>query len=464
MLAAVRLRGFVSPAGLAIALLAATVVAPAQAATRHLPAEGGPLRRLAVAPYDILAVAYAGDTRLYANGGILMRIAPDGQPVRVARLGGGVNQIAASPQLVAVVVQGGTTLRLLAGPPTGPLRMLASCTGPSPDLPFVPFAVAGPLVAEALSCPAHGLPEGASAVRVHDGDSVRVEPAPPGRLVTALAGAPGVLATATQATGDDSGTARIEVRDTTSGALLHAVSTGPPDGLEPAFAVQSDGTLAYCVAGDRLAWSSPVEQAPHPLTGVQCLGTAELALAGGTLAYTSLRFPGLRVRDLSGGPSRTLLRGAPAGWPFAWNGRSLLVDASGCGDDLLGELAANAAPYRGPTCGVRFIGARREHGRRVVAVTIACPIGCRGDVFAYLGPVELLGQVHLRHHGRTTLHLTVPARGRRMLRRYRSLPFLTEISYVNPRTPGAKPILEFPGRLPGDGARRYVPPPPRPED
>jgi hypothetical protein len=111
------------------------------------------------------------------------------------------------------------------------------------------MAVAGDIVAEALSCP-RGFPQGAPAIRIHAGDAVRVERAPPDRLVAAVAGAPGVLATATARAvdeiGDPGATVRIEIRSTVTGVLLYAVDAhnGRFPGSQPMLAVQQDAPQA----------------------------------------------------------------------------------------------------------------------------------------------------------------------------------------------------------------------------
>lgn len=302
-----RLRRVLWSVPCAFALLA-LVSAVSDAASRPPPAEDGPLRRLVDAPLGIAALAYAGETRLYVSGETLWRLTPDGQPLRVAPLPGSVAQIEASPDLVALVVQRGSVLRLLAGPPTGPLRMLAKCRGPVPELPYTPMAVAGDVVAEALSCP-RGFPQGASAIRIHAGDAVRVEPAPPDRLVAAVAGAPGVLATATARATDEIGApgapVRIEVRSTVTGVLLYALNAhnGRFPGSQPMLAVQQDGTAVFCDAQSRLAWASPSAPEPHVVAGIDCPSMYEVEIAEGRL-----RAPWAAVAPCtsrSGRPKRT---------------------------------------------------------------------------------------------------------------------------------------------------------------
>ncbi len=434
-----------------------------------LPADDGPLQRLVVAPLGIAETAYAGETRLYVSGETLWRLTPDGHPLRVARLPGSVAQIEASPDLVALVVQRGSVLRLLAGPPTGPLRMLAKCRGPSPELPFTPMAVAGDIVAEALSCP-RGFRQGAPAIRIHDGDAVRVEPAPPDRLVVEMAGAPGVLATATaRATdeiGDPGATTRIEVRSTATGVLLYALDAynGRFPGSQPMIAVQQDGTAVFCDAQSRLAWASPSAPEPHVVAGVDCPGMHEVAIAGGVVLYHSDRTGALQLTTLAAGRSLTLLPdvGGRLDPPFAWNGDTALVYGYDCVDDFLGEIASEAAPYHGPPCDVRIVGVRRAHGRRVVAVTLACPLGCGGDLHLSLGPAEQDEVFQIRRRGRSTVRIRLQPQTRHALRRYRSLPFKVTASYVNPRVFNRGSTARRSGRLPGDGGRRYVPPPPPP--
>lgn len=451
-------------------MLLALVAAAGDADSRPLPADGGPLRRLVVAPHGIEAVAYAGTTRLYAGGGMLWRLTPEGQPLRVARLPGSVNQIEASPDLVALVVQRASVLRLLAGPPTGPLRMLAKCRGPVPELPFTPMAVAGDIVAEALSCP-RGLPQGAPATRIHVGNAVHLEPAPHDRLVVTLAGAPGVLATTTARATDDIGdpgaTVRIEVRSTATSTLLYAVDVGNANGpgLQSTLAVQQDGTAVFCGPHGRLAWASPAAPAVHELPHLSCPSSHDLAIARGVVLYRPARRATLQTTVLATRRSRVLLPDTGHGLlPFAWDGRTALVRGLDCADDFLGTVRADAAPYRGPKCDVRILGARREHGRGVIAVTLACATGCRGSVQLWVGSGGLMPpeEFHLHHGGRTTVRIWLRPNARRMLRHYRSLPFVAIASYVNPHARGGESGVGYRGRLAGDGTRRYVPPPPPP--
>lgn len=451
-------------------VLLALVAAAGDAESRPLPVSGGPLQRLVVAPHGIEAVAYAGTTRLYASGGTLWRLTPDGRPRRVAALPGSVNQIESSPDLVALVVQRGSVLRLLAGPPTGPLRMLAKCRGPVPELPFTPMAVAGDIVAEALSCP-RGLPQGAPATRIHAGDAVRIDAAQPDRLVVTLAGAPGVLATttarATDEIGDPGATVRIEVHSTATDTLLYAVdvdnANGP--GLQSTLAVQQDGTAVFCGPHGRLAWASPSAPAVHELPHLSCPYSHDLAIARGVVLYGPARKATLQTTVLATGRSRTLLPDTGHGLlPFAWDGRTALVRGLDCADDFLGVVRADAGPYRGPECDVRILGVRPEDGRRVIAVTLACATGCRGSVHFWIGSVGLLPSedFHLHHGGRATIRIRLRLQARRMLRHYRSLPFVAGASYVNPRTRGGESGVEHRGHLAGDGRRRYMPPPPPP--
>jgi hypothetical protein len=444
-------------------VLLALVAAAGYPDSRPRPADGGPLRRLVVAPQDIEATAYAGETRLYVSDETLWRLTPDGHPLRVAPLPGLVNQIEASPDLVALVVQRGSVLRLLAGPPTGPLRMLARCRGPVPELPYVPMAVAGDVVTEALSCP-RGLPQGAPAVRIHAGDAVRLESAPRDRRVVTLAGAPGVIATATvraEDVGDITATVHIEVRSATTGVLLYDVDAGNGPGLEPTLAVQQDGTAVFCAGRSRLAWASPLVSEPHVLADVDCPFSHEVAIAGDVALYHSDRSGALQTTALATGRSLTLLPdvGGRVDPPVAWNGHTALVHGYDCVDDFLGEIASDAAPYRGPPCAVRIVGVRRAHGRRIIAVTLACPLGCRGDLQLSLGPAGQHETFKIRRRGRSTVRIRLQPQTRRALLRYRSLPFDVAASYVNPRAFNRESTITRSGQLPGDGRRRYVPPP-----
>ena len=448
-------------------MLLALVVAAGDAGTRPLPAEGGPLQRLVDAPLGVAAIAYAGETRLYVSGATLWRLTPGGRPRRVATLPGSVAQIEASPDLVALVVQRGSVLRLLAGPPTGPLRMLAKCRGPVPELPYTPMAVAGDVVAEALSCP-RGLPQGAPATRVHVGDSVRVEPAPPDRLVVELAGAPGVLATATATASDEIGypgaPVRIEVRSTATGVLLYGLDAhnGRSPGTQPMLAIQQDGTTIFCAAPSQLAWASPSAPEPHVFAGIDCPSMHDVAIAGGLVLHHSRG--ALQATTLATGRSLTLLPdvGGLLFPPFAWNGHTALVHGYDCVDDFLGEIAAEAAPYRGASCSVRIVGVRRTHGRRLVAVTLECPSGCRGTLSLSLGPAEQNEAFQIRRRDRSTVRIRLQPRTRRALRRCSSLPFNLSASYENPRASNRGSTTTRSGRLPGDGRRRYVSPPPPP--
>lgn len=444
------------------AMLLAIAAPVGDAASRPQPMDDGPLQPLVVAPpQGIEATAYAGETRLYVSGRTLWRLAPEGRPLRVARLPGSVAQVEASPDLVALVVQRGSVLRLLAGPPTGPLRMLAKCRGPSPELPYIPMAVAGDVVAEALSCP-RGFPQGAPALRIHAGDAVRVETAPPDRLIAAAAGAPGVLATASARATDEIGypsaTVRIEVRSTATGVLLYALDAynGRFPGSQPMVAVQQDGTAIFCDAQSRLAWASPSAPESHAVVGIDCPSMHEVALAGGLVLHHSDRRGALQTTTLATSRSLTLLPdvGGQLYPPFAWNGRTALVHGYDCVDDFLGEIASDAAPYRGPSCVVHIVGVRRTHGRRVIAVTLACPRGCRGNLHLSLGPAGQDEAFQIRRRGRSTIRIRLQPHTRRALLRYRSLPFDVTASYVNPRAFNRGSTTMRSGRLPGDGRRR----------
>lgn len=446
-------------------MLVAILSPNGDAASRPRPIDGGPLKPLVVAPpqgFD--ATAYAGETRLYVSGQTLWRLAPEGRPSRVARLPGSVAQIEASPDLVALVVQRGSVLRLLAGPPNGPLRMLAKCRGPSPELPYVPMAVAGDVVAEALSCP-RGFPQGAPAIRIHAGDVVRVEAAPPDRLIAAVAGAPGVLATASARATDEIGypgaPVRIEVRSTATGVLLYALDAynGRFPGSQPMLAVQQDGTAVFCDAQSRLAWASPSAPAPRALA-IDCPAMHEVAIAGGLVLHHS--GGALQLTTLATGHSLTLPPDDVGGRidpPFAWNGHTALVQGYDCVDDFLGEIASDAAPFRGPSCSVRIVSVQRTHGRRILAVTLACPLGCRGGLHLSLGPAGQDEAFQIRRRGRSTVRIRLQSQTRDALRRYRSLPFDVTASYVNPRAFNRGSVTERSGRLPGDGRRRYLNPP-----
>jgi hypothetical protein len=221
-------------------------------------------------------------------------------------------------------------------------------------------------------------------------------------------------------------------------------------------------TAVFCGPHERLAWASPSAPTAHTLPGLGCPYSYDLALARGVVLYRSTRRGTLQTTVLATGRSRALLPDAGLGLvPFAWDGHTALVRGLGCADDFLGAIGADAAPYRGPGCDVRILGARREHGRPVVAVTLACTAGCRGFVEFAVGSVEQVPpEFHLRRGGRTTVRIGLRPQTRRMLRRYRSLPFFATAVYVNPRTPAGEPGVDHAGQLAGDGRRRFVPPPP----
>ncbi len=414
--------------------------------------------RLAAAPAGIDAVAYAGADRVYATGGALLRVRPGAPPVRIARLRGRAIQLDASATTVAVVERRGRTRRLLAGPPAGPLRVLARCRGRHPEIPFAPLAVAGDVVAEALSCArARGAYNGAARLRLHDAAGVRTIAAPAGERFVVLAGAPGALAWTIQSERLD-GPVRVEVVDPASGAARYAVPGLPAPLVAASLAVQADATAVFCGPGDRLAWASPAAPAAHAVGAVRC--AFDVAIAGGQVAYRSERQETLRVAGLDG-RGRTLVRGA-GGLPFDWDGAHLLVAELGGGRDFLAERGAADAAYRGPAGTVRIRRVERGRSPRIVRVTVACPRGCRGDVQLLLGHAGRYDAATLRlgHAGRRVVRVRVSRRAARRLRDYRSIPFHVAATYVNP-VDGAlsRPQVERSGRLPGDGARPFPPAP-----
>jgi hypothetical protein len=418
------------------------------------------LERLAPAPAGVDAVAYAGGERVYAGGHAVYRIDAAGRRHRVARLRGRAEQIAASPTRIAVIDARRRARRLLAGPPTGPLRVLARCRGRFPEIPTTLLAVAGDAVVEALSCDrAQGAYNGATRLRVHDAAGVRELPAPPNERFVALAGAPGVIARAIQAN-DRTGPIRVEVADPATGAVVYAVAGLPePFPIAP-LAVGPDGTAVFCGAGRRLAWASPAARAPHPLP-LEC--GLDVAIAGDRVVARGERVQQIRAAPLDGAV-RTLVRGA-GGLPFASNGERLLFGGLGCGRDFVAERALEGPPHRGERCRVRVAGVSRTG--RVVRVTVACRPGCQGDVelqLGHQGPTRV-APLRLRHTGRRAVRIRVRGRAARLLQRYRSVPFNVAVSYVNPAGGALSvPLRHRSGRLPGDGTRPFPPPRPTPDD
>jgi hypothetical protein len=419
-------------------------------------ADAHALERLAPAPAGVDAIAYAGAERIYATGRVVRRIGADGAPQRIARLRGRAEQIAASPTRIALVERRGRTRRLHAGPPSGPLAVLARCRGRFPEIPTALVAVAGDAVVEALSCErARGSYNGATRLRVHDAAGVRELAAPPGERFIALAGAPGALAWAVQADARR-GPVRVEVADPASGAVRYAVPGLPePFPIAPV-AVAADGTAAFCGADDRLAWASPAAPVAHPVAAGCGL---DLAIAGGRIVVRDERDEMLRVVGLDGA-ARILVRDA-GGLPFAWSGERILFGGLGCGEDFLAEIGSGAAPYRGERCHVRVARVTRGRSPRIVRVTVACRPGCQGDVEVQLGHQ---GRTHgaplrLRRAGRRTVRVRLRGRSVRLLHDYRTVPFNVGVIHVNPADGAlARPIVTRSGRLPGDGARAFPPP------
>jgi hypothetical protein len=426
----------------------------------HASGQDSGMGRLVAVPGGVDVVAFAGTERLFATRGALMRVAPDGRAVPVARLRGTAIQLVASPSAVAVIEQRGAARRLLAGPPAGPLRTIARCRGRRAEIPYSPLAVAGSAVAEALSCKP-GVFEGAASYRVHEGGAVRTAPVARGARVIALAGAPGLLAVATETSSRHS-PLRVEVLDTRTGAVRYAVGGVPEMFLTEPLAVREDGLVVFCGDGVRLAWASPAAPTAHAIGRVEC--PYEVFLAGDSLAYIDARTDAMRVADL-GGRGRTLVR--PSGdTPLDWDGTRALVRGLGCGEDFLGEIGLLTRPYRGPACHVRIVRVARAPGRRAVRVTVACRQGCRGDVALLLGYAGEYDEARLgvRRPGRRIVRIPLRTRARRLLGRYRSVPFHATVNYVNPADgAGSQPIVERSGVLAGDGRRRFRPPP-RPPD
>ena len=443
---------------LVVSAVGVLVVSVASAA-----ASGGPLGHLARAPAGIDVVAYVGSERLYATGRALVRLEPNGRLVRVARLRGVAIQIETSSTVVALIEQRGSARRLLAGPPTGPLRVLARCRGPRREIPYSPLAVAGSAVAEALSCKrARGIYNGAASFRVHDANAVRTVHASPGERVIALAGAPGMLATATQAKSLD-GPVRVEVTDPATAALRYAAIRVPEPAFAEPLAVQADGVAVFCGPRERLAWASPDAPSAHLIPRAEC-SPFDVSIAEGRIAYHDQRADALRVTDLLG-RRRTLLQ--PAGAiPFAWNGGRLLVRGLGCGEDFLGEIALAAAPYRGPICHVRIAAVTRGRGRGTVRVALACRPGCRGALELTIGRGQTPRRpalYRLLRRGRQTVRIRLTRHERDLLLHYRRVPFFVSTIYTNAADGGtSERILERSGTLLGDGPRRFPPPPPPP--
>lgn len=422
-------------------------------------ADARTLDDLAPAPAGVDAVAYAGADRVYATGRALLRVRP-GEPAHlVARLHGRAVQIDASETTVAVIERRGRARRLLAGPPSGPLRELARCRGPRPEIPFSMLAVAGDVVAEALTCEtARGAIDGAAGIRVHAPGGVRTVPAAPGERFIALAGAPGALAWTVQAE-NQRGPLRVDVSEPGTGALRYTVG-GLPEPFFPApLAVAPDASSVFCGAGDRMAWASPAAPAAQVLAGVRC--PIDVAVADGRIAYRDERRQHLRVAGFDG-RRRTLVRGA-GGLPFDWDGERLLVAGLGCAADFVGERTASGPAYRGPSCRVRIVRVTRGRSRAVARVTVACRPGCRGEVEIALGHGGRYdgAVLRLRRSGRHTVRVRLSRRAARLLRDYRAVPFHVTATYLNPRDGTLMmPQVERSGTLPGDGARPFPPPPP----
>jgi len=106
----------------------------------------------------------------------------------------------------------------------------------------------------------------------------------------------------------------------------------------------------------------------------------------------------------------------------------------------------------------------RVPARPVVLATLACPAGCRGDADLQLGDYQDV-RFHLHRRGRITLRFRLGAKTRRLLRRYRSVPYGLLLTWVQPSLGTDTPTLFRNGTLPGNGSRRYPPPTgPQPED
>jgi hypothetical protein len=415
------------------------------------------MRHLAAVPGEIDAVAYAGPERLYASGHRLLRLGPEGRPLQVARLHGEAVQLVASPTAVALIEGRGRDRWLLAGPPAGPLRELASCHGARREIPLSLLALAGSTIAEALSCErAQGVYTGAASFRLHDGAAVRTVNAPAGMRAIALAGAPGLLAVAIQA---DSlrGPVRVDVVEAATGAPRYGVGgLREPPFVEP-LALREDGLSAFCGPDGRLAWASPSEPTAHPIDVSECPTT--VALAGDSLVFHLERDDALTVGDVLG-RVRALVK--PSGdLPFAWNGTHALVRGVGCGADFLGEIEPSPRPYRGPECPVRI--ARVARRGRAVDVTVGCQRGCRGDVQVLLGHGGDYdaAPLRVRRPGGRTVRVRLRDRARRLLARYRSVPVHVLVTYVNPADGASfQRSRDRTGTLPGDGRRPFPPPPP----
>lgn len=309
------------------------------------PATAGSLHNLSQAQADVDGVAYAGRVRVYTSGGRLVRLAPGQRAMAVARLRGRAYDVAASPTMVALVESRGRSRRLLAGPPGGPLRTLARCTGPSEEIPAPLLAVSGDTVAEALTCRRGGF-QGATGVRLHTTGTVRTIFPPVGARVIGLSGAPGHLAIATQASGLR-GPVRVQVNDSRAGAERYSVAGLPQPFLAYApVGVQADGLAVFCGAHGRLAWASAAASSAHPVGRVGCPDST-LKVASGRVAYRSTPSDAYRVSDLAG-RVRTLVR--PSG------DLPLTSTASGCwyGDWAVARTSwARPPDRRGPTVGDR---------------------------------------------------------------------------------------------------------------
>ena len=73
----------------------------------------------------------------------------------------------------------------------------------------------------------------------------------------------------------------------------------------------------------------------------------------------------------------------------------------------------------------------RVPARPVVLATLACPAGCRGDADLQLGDYQDV-RFHLHRRGRITLRFRLGAKTRRLLRRYRSVPYGLLLTWVQP--------------------------------
>ena len=323
-------------------------------------------------------------------------------------------------------------------------------------IPLAPLAVAGDVIAEAFSCaPAGDGPTGADdVIRLRSRRGVRTVGAPAERHFVAAAGARGMLALASQ--GALPGPARIDLLNPRTGASPSTFAAPRAPGVGE-LAVESGGVTVFCGTDRKLAWASPKAPAAHPIPGARC--PTATALAGRRVAYRS-RFGWVWIARLDG---RRLTAVAPSSpFLFAWNGRRTLDQADGCAARFLAEGTHTAGPSRVPFCDVRVLSVTRGPTRQTLRVVVSCDPGCRdAAVSVGLGRECSVGNGSLDLHrpGVRVVNVRLRAPGRRLLRRYRSVPFRVDTEYIDPLVGATyfREGTEIAGTLPGDGSRRFKP-------